>query len=176
MAHGYNNILNALQLRFDYYSARVQAREALGRAGLDERDAYADEEVQRIVDALAAGNRNLDKVWAKLGVSPSGQPLPAPAKAPEPPSEPTATVEAVAEVADAPVEAPVVSADEADEVVAHEVVSETEASVTSWDDGATVAESGDGENAEGDSTEGENAEGDRAHHGHGRKKDKKNRR
>jgi hypothetical protein len=77
MARGFHQLVAALETRFDFQSARITAREALARAGLTEQSDYADDELQRFADGLAAVARNLDKVWSKLGVSPSGQPLPA---------------------------------------------------------------------------------------------------
>ena len=169
MAHGFNSILNALQMRFDYYSARVQAREALARVGLDERDAYADHDVQRIVDALAAANKGLDKVWSKLGVAPSGQPLPAPVAVTPPPAPPAP--EPILEAAPEPITD---SAPEPTVDVAPEAEAAPEASFGGWDDVSHGTETAEGETSEGESSEGD---GERQQHGHGRnKKDKKQKR
>jgi hypothetical protein len=193
MSHGFNSILNALQARFDYYSARVQAREALARVGLDERDAYSEGELQRIVDALAATSKSLDKVWLKLGVSPSGQPLPAPVVVTPPPAPveappapaveeapaPPVVEEAPAPVVEEPVAAPVVIEEPVAEAapVAEAEEPPAEATFGGWDDAAATSEHTDGEHTDGEHTDGESEGGDRPQHGHGRnKKDKKNKR
>lgn len=94
MAQGFDHLVSKLQVRFDYYSSRTMAREALSRAGLKEQGDYSDDELQKFVDGLNEVSTNLDKVWTALGKAPSGQPLPPPpappapkveAKEPEPP-------------------------------------------------------------------------------------------
>ncbi len=112
MTYGFNQLVSALEVRFDFQSARITAREALARAGLTEQSGYSDAELQRFADGLAAVARHLDKVWLKLGVSPSGQPLPVvapvvkPAPVVEAPPEPEPVVQAAPEpepvVEDAP--------------------------------------------------------------------------
>lgn len=102
MAQGFDQLVSALQVRFDYQSSRVMTREALSRAGLKEQSDYSPEELQKFVDGLNAVSTNLSRVWTKLGIAPSGQPLPPPP--PPKPPEPAPVVEA------APEPAPVVEA------------------------------------------------------------------
>jgi len=95
MAQGFNQIVNALEVRFDFHSARTLAREALGSVGLEEKTSYTEGELGRFADGLNAVATKLTKVWAKLGVAPSGVevPPPAPVVAAEPEPEPAAAEE-----------------------------------------------------------------------------------
>ena len=47
MAQGFDQLVSKLQVRFDFQSARIMAREALSRAGLKEKDDYNDDELQK---------------------------------------------------------------------------------------------------------------------------------
>jgi hypothetical protein len=141
MARGFNQLVTALEARFDFQSARITAREALARAGLAERSDYDEHDLQRFADGLSAVARNLDKVWLKLGVAPSGQPLPAPSAAAAPvPSTPAPVETSVAQHApEEAVEAPpapeeVVAEDVSPEVVPEETVVEEVPAVSSEDD------------------------------------------
>ncbi len=100
MGYGFNQLVSALEVRFDFQSARITTREALARAGLTEQAGYSDAELQRFADGLAAVAKNLDKVWLKLGVAPSGKPLPQAAPVVAAPA-PAPVVEAPAPVIEA---------------------------------------------------------------------------
>lgn len=113
MAQGFDQLVSTLQVRFDYQSARIMAREALARAGLSEKSDYSADELQKFVDGLNAVSNNLSRVWTALGIAPSGQPLPPPpapkveVKAPPPPPPPPPAPEPVVEAAPAPEPEPV---------------------------------------------------------------------
>ena len=97
MSHGYQDLVTCLENRYDYHSARVVAADALLSVGLEEADSYKPAELQKIVDALGAGSRNMDGVWLAVGVAPAGTAMPeAPA--------PAATEEAATEAAPAEAE------------------------------------------------------------------------
>jgi hypothetical protein len=130
MARGFNQLVAALEARFDFQSARITAREALARAGLAERSDYDEHDLQRFADGLSAVARNLDKVWPKLGVAPSGQPLPAPAAAVSPVAQPAPEVAVVAEAA---AEEAVVEEAQAPEAAPEEPVVD-EAPASTWED------------------------------------------
>ena len=105
MSNGYQELVTSLENRYDYHSARVVAADALLSVGIAEADSYKPAELQKIVDALGAGSRNMDSVWLAVGVAPTGASMPeAPAVAP-------AEAEAEAEA----VEAAPAAADEAEE-------------------------------------------------------------
>ena len=87
MAQGFDQLVSALQVRFDFQSARIMVREALSRAGLKEQPSYSPEELQKFVDGLNAVSTNLSRVWTNLGISPSGVPLPPPPAPPAPPKK-----------------------------------------------------------------------------------------
>ena len=123
MAQGFDQLVSTLQVRFDYQSARIMAREALSRAGLSEKSDYSANELQKFVDGLNVVSTNLSRVWTALGIAPSGQPLPPPpapkvevkapppppkveVKAPPPPPPPEPVVEAAPEAEAAPAEEP----------------------------------------------------------------------
>jgi outer membrane biosynthesis protein TonB len=108
MAQGFDQLVSALQVRFDFQSARVMTREALSRAGLKEQSDYSPEDLQKFADGLNAVSTNLARVWTKLGIAPSGQPLPPPPPPPAPP-KPAPAPEAPAPVVEAAPE-PVVEA------------------------------------------------------------------
>ncbi|MFO0748654.1 MAG: hypothetical protein U1F43_23780 [Myxococcota bacterium] len=85
MPQGFDQLVSALQVRFDYQSSRIMVREALDRAGLKEQADYTPDQLQKFADGLNSVARNLDKVWLKIGISPSGVPLPPPPPPPAPP-------------------------------------------------------------------------------------------
>ena len=74
MAQGFDQLVSALQVRFDFQSARIMVREALSRAGLKEQPNYSPADLQKFVDGLNAVSTNLSRVWTNLGISPSGVP------------------------------------------------------------------------------------------------------
>ncbi len=84
MSTGFDNLVAALETRYDFHSARTLVREALGASGLKEQDAYSKDEMQRFADGLATVGTSLSPVWTVLGVAPKGQevPKPEPAAAP----------------------------------------------------------------------------------------------
>jgi hypothetical protein len=77
MSNGFEQLVTALQNRYDFQSARTMAREALSVASLKEQPNYSKEELQQFVDGLAKVGSHLDRVWSILGVSPTGEPAPA---------------------------------------------------------------------------------------------------
>ncbi|MFT7579842.1 MAG: hypothetical protein ACI9MR_001509 [Myxococcota bacterium] len=83
---GFEQLLTALEGRYDFQSARIMARESLAVAGLKEQPKYSPEELQKLADGLAVVGSNLDGVWTALGIAPSGAPAPAPAPAAKPPA------------------------------------------------------------------------------------------
>lgn len=107
MPQGFDQLVSALQVRFDYQSSRIMVREALDRAGLKEQGDYSADQLQKFADGLNSVAKNLDRVWQKLGISPSGVPLPPPEPpkpAPKPPEPPKP--EPVVEAAPAPAPEP----------------------------------------------------------------------
>jgi hypothetical protein len=94
MSNGYQELVTCLENRYDYHSARVVAADALLSVGIAEADSYKPAELQKIVDSLGAGGRNMDSVWLAVGVAPTGTSMPAaPAPAPAP-AEASAETEA----------------------------------------------------------------------------------
>ncbi len=90
MSSGFDFLVNNLERRYDFQSARTMTRQALSAAGLKEQPNYSKEELQRFVDQLSQIGTHLDRVWGSLGAAPSGQPLPVadkPAAAPEAPAK-----------------------------------------------------------------------------------------
>ena len=95
MSNGYQELVTCLENRYDYHSARVVAADALLSTGIAEADSYKPAELQKLVDALGAGSRNMDAVWLAVGIAPTGVTMPeAPAEAP---AEPEAAEAAPAE-------------------------------------------------------------------------------
>ena len=95
MSNGYQELVTCLENRYDYHSARVVAADALLSTGIAEADSYKPAELQKLVDALGAGSRNMDAVWLAVGIAPTGVAMPeAPAEAP---AEPEAAEAAPAE-------------------------------------------------------------------------------
>ena len=82
MAQGFNQLVSALQRRYDYHSARAVALEALEVAGLEKRSSYEDKEWAKLLKATQATGDGLERVWVALGAAPKGVKLPATA-APE---------------------------------------------------------------------------------------------
>ena len=80
MSSGFDKLVSALEKRYDHYSARSVAREALSAASIDEGK-LSDKEMQAVADQLATIGDGLDAVWGALGVAPTGSAPPAaPAK------------------------------------------------------------------------------------------------
>jgi len=122
MAQGFDQLVSALQVRFDYQSSRVMTREGLSRAGLKEQSDYSPEELQKFADGLNSVARNLDRVWTAIGVAPSGQPLPPPPPPPAPPKPEPAPEPSAPVVEAAPAPEPVVEAEPASEPTPEPVV------------------------------------------------------
>ena len=101
MSNGYQHIVTSLETRYDYHSARVVAKDALGVAGVAEAESYKPAELQKIADALGVGSRNMDSVWLALGVSPKGTQMPAAPAAPEVEAAPAEAAPAEADEAPA---------------------------------------------------------------------------
>ena len=93
MAQGFNQLVSALQRRYDYHSARAVALDALEVAGLEKRSSYEDKEWAKLLKATHATGDDLDHVWRALGAAPKGVKLIAAA---EPATEPAPAKEEVA--------------------------------------------------------------------------------
>ena len=76
MSFGFDLLVSGLERRFDFYSARVVAREALKSNGLDDKKEYAPDEAQTLVDHIASAGDEMDDVWVALGMAPTGTELP----------------------------------------------------------------------------------------------------
>lgn len=91
MAQGFNQLVSALQRRYDYHSARAVALDSLEVAGLEKRASYDDKEWAKLLKATHETGDDLDRVWTALGAAPKGVKLkstPAPEeKAPAPQEE-----------------------------------------------------------------------------------------
>ncbi len=77
MSSGFEQLVSALETRYDFQSARTLAREALKSAGLKEQAKYSKAELGQFADQLSTIGSSLDAVWDKLGVAPAGAPAPA---------------------------------------------------------------------------------------------------
>lgn len=69
----HDSFVSALEHRFDFYSARVVAREAQQAAGLDDRNEYSEEELRRLAEQLPLGDRDLTPVLQTLGLAEPAQ-------------------------------------------------------------------------------------------------------
>ena len=98
MAQGFKQLVTALQRRYDYYSARAVAHEALEVAGLEKSASYSPKEWSKLLKATAATGDDLDSVWDALGEGPKGTRKSA-VKAPVDDSQ--ATSESVADTSEA---------------------------------------------------------------------------
>ena len=93
-------IVNALESRYDYYSARNVLKDALRVSGLEEKDNYSGAEVTALIEAFAEVGDRVETVLARLQphASSEGAPKKAPTKkaaAEEAPAEaPAKTAEA----------------------------------------------------------------------------------
>ena len=104
MAQGFNQLVSALQRRYDYHSARAVALEALEVSGLEKRSSYEDKEWAKLLKATHATGDDLEHVWTALGAAPKGVKLrsaAAPKTEPDP-AKAEATSESAASEADAP--------------------------------------------------------------------------
>lgn len=72
MAQGYNQLVSALQRRYDYHSARAVALEALQVAGLEKSSSYEPKQWAKLLKATAETGDDLDGVWTALGDAPKG--------------------------------------------------------------------------------------------------------
>ena len=66
MAASKTLIVNALESRYDYYSARNVMKDALRIAGLEEQDNYSDAEVGAFIEALAEVGDRVEGVLSRL--------------------------------------------------------------------------------------------------------------
>ncbi len=100
-------IINAIESRFDYTTARIHFRDVTGRTGAGDKDNYSPAEIGGIIDALKTirdkGGR-IDAVAARLGSFIGGgsapaaaAPAPAPKAAEAPKAEAAPAAEAKAE-------------------------------------------------------------------------------
>jgi hypothetical protein len=85
MAQGFNQLVSALQRRYDYHSARAVALDSLEAAGLEKRASYEDKEWAKLLKATHETGDDLDSVWTALGSAPKGVKLRAPAATDEKP-------------------------------------------------------------------------------------------
>jgi len=66
MAASKTLIVNALESRYDYYSARNVLKEALRIGGLQEQDQYSDAELTAFIEALAEVGDRVEGVLSRL--------------------------------------------------------------------------------------------------------------
>lgn len=78
MAQGFNQLVSALQRRYDYHSARAVALDSIEAAGLEKRASYEDKEWAKLLKATHETGDDLDGVWTALGAAPKGVKLPTP--------------------------------------------------------------------------------------------------
>ena len=72
MAQGFNQLVSALQRRYDYHSARAVALEALEVAGLEKSSSFEPKQWAKLLKATAETGDDLDGVWTALGDAPKG--------------------------------------------------------------------------------------------------------
>ena len=76
--HTHSEVVSILEGRFDYLSARNVLSEALGKAALEQKDAYSEQELQAVASALATMAGQMDHVVARLtGDAPAPEAAPA---------------------------------------------------------------------------------------------------
>jgi hypothetical protein len=68
MMSTHETLVNALEKRFDFHSARVVAREAQKAAGLDDRAEYSAEDLRRLAEHLPVADHELLPVLQTLGL------------------------------------------------------------------------------------------------------------
>jgi hypothetical protein len=66
MAASKTLIVNALESRYDYYSARNVLKEALRIAGLEDQSTYSDSEMGSFIEALAEVGDRVEGVLSRL--------------------------------------------------------------------------------------------------------------
>lgn len=71
---GYDNLVSALEVRFDFYSARVVAREAVTAAGLEGGTGWSEDELRRVAQQIPLPTTELDRVCERLGLAPGSTP------------------------------------------------------------------------------------------------------
>ncbi len=106
MAQGFNQLVSALQRRYDYHSARAVALDSLETAGLEKRASYDDKEWAKLLKATHETGDDLDRVWTTLGAAPKGVKLkstPAPEEK-APAAQEKAPAQSASKEADAPEE------------------------------------------------------------------------
>jgi hypothetical protein len=62
----HKRLVEVLESRFDYYSARVMAKEALAAAGLSEKPSYDGADIAKVAEALSALADRTERVTARL--------------------------------------------------------------------------------------------------------------
>lgn len=67
--HGYDTLVSALEVRFDFHSARVIAREAASAAGLPDGAEWNEEDLHRVAQRLPLPEAELGPVYERLGVA-----------------------------------------------------------------------------------------------------------
>ena len=78
MSSGYEHLVQSLERRYDFLSARTVAMDALKDTGLEEKADYSDKELASIVSVLGDPDSRMMAVWGALGAAPEGVTLPAP--------------------------------------------------------------------------------------------------
>ena len=101
MAASKTLIVNALESRYDYYSARNVMKDALRIAGLEDQDNYSDAEVAAFIEALAEVGDRVEGVLSRLQAHSGGAKAQPAAKA-----TPAAEKAQAAPAAEAPKDAP----------------------------------------------------------------------
>jgi|GEM_PF-4175207 len=66
---GYETLVNALETRFDFHSARVLAHEAVVGAGLNEEGSWSEDELRLVAEHIPKRrDRDLSPVFERLGL------------------------------------------------------------------------------------------------------------
>ena len=76
MSSGYEHLVQSLERRYDFLSARTVAMDALKNSGLEEKADYSDAELASIVSVLGEHDSRMMAVWSALGAAPEGVTLP----------------------------------------------------------------------------------------------------
>jgi hypothetical protein len=94
------HLIASLERRFDYYSARVIAREVLSAVGLREKDTYSDAEHKLVIEALGRRGDRVTEVVGFLGTPGGSTAAAAPVAPPAAPPEVEAAAAPLVDSAD----------------------------------------------------------------------------
>lgn len=76
---GYDNLVSALETRFDFHSARTIANEAIASAGLEDRKDLSNDDLTKVIDQIAASGKDMTAIKERLGlVEPTQEASPEP--------------------------------------------------------------------------------------------------